>query len=99
LTEVFERNGLPFAPITRPEALFDDPHLNATGGLAPLTLPDGRAIKVPLFPFTLGGERPGLRLQPPRLGQHTRELLHEAGYSAEEIARLESLHVIPAGDD
>ena len=99
LTEVFERNGLPFAPITRPEELFDDPHLNATGGLAPLTLPDGRAIKVPLFPFTLGGERPGLRLQPPRLGQHTRELLHEAGYSAEEIARLESLHVIPAGDD
>ncbi len=68
LTEVFERNGLPFAPITRPEDLFDDPHLNATGGLAPLTLPDGRAIKVPLFPFTLGGERPGLRLQPPPPG-------------------------------
>ena len=98
LTEVFERSGLPFAPITRPEALFDDPHLNATGGLAPLTLPDGRAIKVPLFPFTLGGERPGLRLQPPRLGQHTGELLREAGYSAEEIARLQSQHVIAAGE-
>jgi crotonobetainyl-CoA:carnitine CoA-transferase CaiB-like acyl-CoA transferase len=98
LTEVFERSGLPFAPITKPEELFDDPHLNATGGLAPLTLPDGRETKVPLFPFTLGGERPGVRLQPPRLGEHTRELLREAGYSADEIARLQAQHVIPAGD-
>ncbi len=98
LTEVFERHGLPFAPITRPEELFDDPHLNATGGLAPLTLPDGRATKVPLFPFTLGGERPGVRLQPPRLGEHTLELLRQAGYGPEEIARLQSLHVIAAGE-
>ena len=99
LTEVFESSGLPFAPITKPEELFDDPHLNATGGLAPLTLPDGRSTKVPLFPFTLDGERPGLRLQPPRLGEHTRELLREAGYSADEIARLQTRHVIPGGND
>ena len=32
---------------------------NATGGLAPLTLPDGRETQVPLLPLTLGGERPG----------------------------------------
>ena len=35
----FERVGLPYAPITRPEELFDDPHLLATGGLAPITVP------------------------------------------------------------
>ncbi len=44
LSAVFERNGLPFAPITRPQDLFDDVHLNATGGLAPMTLPDGREV-------------------------------------------------------
>jgi len=94
LADRFERHALPFAPITRPEELFDDPHLNATGGLAPLTLPDGRATRVPLLPLTLGGKRPGLRLQPPRLGQHTHELLAQAGYTEDQIAALRSNHVI-----
>jgi crotonobetainyl-CoA:carnitine CoA-transferase CaiB-like acyl-CoA transferase len=86
LSAIFEKNGLPFAPITRPEQLFDDPHLNATGGLAPLTLPeDGRETRVPLLPLTLDGERPGVRLQPPKLGEHTDELLAECGYSPQEI--------------
>jgi len=94
LTAIFERHGLPFAPITRPEELFDDPHLNATGGLAPLTLPDGRETKVPLLPFTLGGERPGLRRQPPRLGEHTEQLLREVGYGDDEIAGLRASKTI-----
>ena len=97
IAAVFERHGLPFAPITQPQDLFDDPHLNATGGLAPLTLPDGRATRVPLMPLTLGGERPGLRLQPPRLGEHSAELLREVGYGEEDIARLRA-QGITAGD-
>jgi crotonobetainyl-CoA:carnitine CoA-transferase CaiB-like acyl-CoA transferase len=94
LTEVFERNALPFAPITKPEQLFDDPHLNATGGLAPLTLPDGRETKVPLFPLTLDGERLPVRLQPPRLGEHTYELLRAAGYSDEQLRALQVQGII-----
>ena len=97
LSAIFERNALPFAPITRPEDLFDDPHLNATGGLAPLTLTDGRATMVPLLPLTLGGERPGVRLHPPRLGQHTGELLGELGYSSSELEVLKSNHVLTGG--
>nr|WP_295078440.1 CaiB/BaiF CoA-transferase family protein [uncultured Roseateles sp.] len=88
ISAVFEREGLPFAPITRPEQLMDDPHLLATGGLAPMTLPDGRATRVPLLPLTLGGERLPLRLDPPRLGEHSQALLTELGYSAAQIAEL-----------
>jgi crotonobetainyl-CoA:carnitine CoA-transferase CaiB-like acyl-CoA transferase len=88
LSAVFEKNGLPFAPITRPEQLFDDPHLNATGGLAPMQLEDGRTTKVPLLPLTLDGERPALRLPPPRLNEHGPALLRALGYSDEEIAGL-----------
>ena len=88
LSAVFEQHALPFAPIIRPEDLLDDPHLKATGGLAPLTLPDGREIQTVLLPLTLGGERPGVRLSPPSLGEHSAELLAELGYSAIEIEAL-----------
>jgi crotonobetainyl-CoA:carnitine CoA-transferase CaiB-like acyl-CoA transferase len=85
LSAVFEKNGLPFAPITRPQDLFDDPHLNGTGGLAPLTLPDGRSTRVPLLPLMLDGARPGVRTNPPLIGEHTATLLREAGYTDAQI--------------
>ncbi len=94
LSALFERHGLPFAPITRPEDLFEDPHLQQTGGLAPLRLPDGRETRVPLLPLTLGGERPGVRLNPPRLGEHTRVLLLELGYGEADIEALQGGKVV-----
>ncbi|QKH39132.1 CoA transferase [Achromobacter pestifer] len=93
LAAVFEREGLPFAPITRPEQLFDDPHLAATGGLAPIVLEDGRESRVPLAPFTLGGAQPGIRLQPPAVGEHTDALLRGVGYRDDEIAALKARQI------
>ena len=88
LSRVFEDSGLPFAPIVRPQDLFDDPHLLATGGLAAVQLPDGRETQVPLMPITMDGHRPGVRSNPPRLGEHTDALLLEAGYTVNQIKRL-----------
>ncbi|MFN3493999.1 MAG: CaiB/BaiF CoA transferase family protein [Hydrogenophaga sp.] len=92
LAALFERHGLPFAPITKPHELLDDPHLTATGGLAPITLPDGetagQTAQTVLLPLALDGDRLGVRRSPPRLGEHSAELLAELGYSAEDAARL-----------
>ena len=94
----FEQAGLPFAPIRRPEELFDDEHLKATGGLADIRLPDGeragQMAPTTLLPFTLDGQRLGVRLEPPLLGEHTRDLLFSLGYGTDEIDRLRSQSVI-----
>jgi crotonobetainyl-CoA:carnitine CoA-transferase CaiB-like acyl-CoA transferase len=92
-----EALGLPFAPIARPEDLFDDPHLNASGGLTPVTLPNGVKTKVPSLPIEMAGARFGTRLDLPAVGAHTREILERLGYDEEAIARLAADKVVYAG--
>jgi crotonobetainyl-CoA:carnitine CoA-transferase CaiB-like acyl-CoA transferase len=98
LAAIFERTGLPYAPIRRPEDLFDDVHLNATGGLAEIRLPDGdragEPVRTTLFPITMEGRRLGVRLDPPRIGEHTQQLLSGVGYSDDAIASLIAQRVV-----
>jgi crotonobetainyl-CoA:carnitine CoA-transferase CaiB-like acyl-CoA transferase len=88
--------GLPFAPIARPEDLFDDPHLNASGGLDPITLPNGTKTRVPVLPIAMEGRRLGTRLDIPRVGSHTRELLEAIGYPGAEVEALIAERVVAA---
>jgi crotonobetainyl-CoA:carnitine CoA-transferase CaiB-like acyl-CoA transferase len=88
LSEVFEKNALPYAPITAPHDLLDDPHLKATGGLAPVELNDGRTINTVLLPLSLNQERLKVRQSAPRLGEHNESLLSSLGYSAADIEKL-----------
>jgi len=70
LQDVFEREGLPYAPIVKPEQLFDDPHLLASGGLADITLDNGETTPVPLLPLLLGGRHLKPRMKLPKVGEH-----------------------------
>ena len=79
LMERCEHLGLPFAPIAKPADLFEDPHLLASGGLVPVTLPDGRSIALPALPISLDGERLAQRYDLPWAGQHTAEILGGIG--------------------
>jgi crotonobetainyl-CoA:carnitine CoA-transferase CaiB-like acyl-CoA transferase len=78
LQDVFEREGLPYAPIVRPEQLFDDPHLRASGGLAELTLDNGETTPVPLLPLLLGGRHLKPRMPLPKPGAHDAEFAGKA---------------------
>ena len=92
LTALFEQHGLTFAPIARPEDLFADPHLQATGTLADITLPDGeragQRVPTTLLPLRMAGQLLGVRSSPPTLGQHTQTLLAELGYTPDEVQAL-----------
>ena len=92
LAALLEARDLPFAPIRKPEELFDDEHLLATGGLADIILSDGeragQTAQTTLFPFTMDGQRLGVRLNPPTLGQHTVEVLGSLGLGAAQIESL-----------
>lgn len=80
--------GLPWAPITRPEDLLHDPHLLESGGLAPMSLPDGRQTLAPLLPLAWDGDRLPKRLDPPNTGEHTVEILRSAGLTTADIDGL-----------
>lgn len=83
-----EANGIPFAPIRRPEELFEDPHLLQSGGMAELQLEDGSHTPMPLLPLSLDGQRLQPRRAIARIGEHTRQVMRELGYSDAHIAQL-----------
>jgi len=93
LAEKLEQIGLPFAPIAKPWDLLDDPHLNAHGGLMS-TRVGAKTIKVPALPLELDGERLPKRADPPRLGEHGREILRGLGCSDGDIDKLVEKRVV-----
>jgi crotonobetainyl-CoA:carnitine CoA-transferase CaiB-like acyl-CoA transferase len=88
LVATLEEIGLPFAPIARPDDLFDDPHLNAAGGLLDVTIPGGAATRLPALPLEFDGERPGLQHDIPTIGRDGDAILRDLGFDDAEIAAL-----------
>jgi crotonobetainyl-CoA:carnitine CoA-transferase CaiB-like acyl-CoA transferase len=95
-----ERAQVSWAPVAQPGDLFDDPHLLATGGLLDVLVSrfgdDPKSARLPALPVEFGADRqrPGVRRQPPRVGEHNAEVLGDAGFSAREIAGLASAGII-----
>lgn len=81
-----------WSPVGRPEDLFSDPQLLAGGLLATAISATGGGREVPLpgLPLEFGErrERVTLRRQPPKAGEHTREVLTAAGITAEQVDAL-----------
>ena len=94
LMQRLDQCGLPYAPIARPEDLFDDPHLLASGGLLDLTTPEGRHTSLPALPVQMDGKRLGLRRDVPQQGEHTREVMQELGFTDADIDALINTRVV-----
>lgn len=85
---ICERVGLPFAPILRPDQLFDDAHVNHPGATVEVTLSNGVRTQVPALPFEYDGARPDLYRDLPKIGEHNNDVARELGYSDEALKRL-----------
>ncbi|WP_422345681.1 CaiB/BaiF CoA transferase family protein [Parasphingorhabdus sp.] len=83
-----EGTGLPFAPIARPQDMFDDPHLNASGGLEPVTLASGEQTKLPALPIEMNGARPSAPAKLATIGEHSEAILTKLGLSTDQIQGL-----------
>lgn len=83
-----EKAVIPFAPISRPSQLFDDPHLNQAGRLVDTRLPGGKKARLPKIPLAMGDHPLGLYRNPPKVGEGGREVLLRSGFSVEEVELL-----------
>ena len=99
LMDTLQTAGLPFAPIARPEDLFDDPHLVQSGGLINLTLPDGKETNLPALPIEFDANRPRLGSNPPQPGEHTRAVLDGLCLDREHIDALIARNIVGVPHD
>jgi crotonobetainyl-CoA:carnitine CoA-transferase CaiB-like acyl-CoA transferase len=86
--EVLERAGVPATPVRTLEELFDDPHLVETGFWRMQEHPTDGTMRVPAPASRFSATPADVRRLAPRLGEHTREVLREAGYDDAEIDAL-----------
>ena len=94
LEKKLEAIGLPYAPISKPWDLFEDPHLNASGGLVDMRIAPGKSIKVPTLPLELDGERLGKRSDPPFVSENLREILAGLDYSDAQVDSLIARNIV-----
>jgi crotonobetainyl-CoA:carnitine CoA-transferase CaiB-like acyl-CoA transferase len=93
-----EALDIPYAPLSRPSDLFDDPHLNHGDSMLEIEFPNGKRAKLPSIPLSMGSHKRTIRHQPPHKGQHTREILAEAGYTSAEIDEMIRQKIVIAAD-
>jgi crotonobetainyl-CoA:carnitine CoA-transferase CaiB-like acyl-CoA transferase len=86
--ELLEGAGVPATPVRTLEELFDDPHLVATGFWQTHEHPTDGPMRVPAPSSRFSRTPADVRRLAPRLGEHTREVLREAGYDDAEIDAL-----------
>lgn len=101
-----ERANISWARVGQPGDLFTDPHLLATGGLVDVFISrgggaNGERAGLPALPVEFGEarERPAVRSQSPRVGEHSREILREAGFSSGDIDALVERGVVVTAAD
>ncbi len=88
---ILEKAGVTFGPVCSVDEAADDPQARKIGALVPFA--DGEGLTVS-SPFHLDNATKIAPRRAPAVGQHSEQVLRDAGYSAEEIARLKGLGIL-----
>lgn len=83
--QVLKKSEIPAGSVNRLEDLRDDAHLNAIGFFRPFEHPSEGSLEIPDTAYRFDRETLPLQRHQPRLGEHTREVLLEAGLSAGDV--------------
>ena len=75
----FNEAGVPCAPINQYSDALADPQVQHMGLVQPLTLPNGAQTRIVVTPILMDGASAGVRLPPPKLGEHNDEVFAELG--------------------
>ncbi len=92
--KVLEGAGVPSGPINDLGQVYSDPHVQAREMVVELEDPDLGRLKNIGIPVKLSLTPGRIRRRAPALGEHTQEVLLQAGYTAEEVARLREAGVV-----
>jgi formyl-CoA transferase/CoA:oxalate CoA-transferase len=90
LLERLSEAGVPSAPILTMDQVLQEPQTQASGMLlsaAHPRLPDYTSLGLPI---QWNGRRPGVRRVPPRLGEHSTDVLTTLGYTLDDVRTLKS---------
>lgn len=87
-TALFEAADIPVMPMHTPESLLDDPHLRAVGFFDVVEHPSEGSLRTMRVASTWSDSPPMVSRQAPRLGEHSAEVLAEAGYSPAKITEM-----------
>ncbi len=92
--EAMEKAEVPAGRIYSAADIASDPHFAARGMIQSIVAGDGEPLKVPGIVPKLSGTPGAIRSAAPKLGEHTAEVLRDAGFSDAEVKQLREKHIV-----